>query len=658
MSRSDPVSVEIFASLFQSVVDEMAWIVLRSAHTTFVKETQDFSTALLTPEGEAFAAPVEFGATPLLGIHMGTILGAFDDWRPGDVVFTNDPYSTGGAVMQLNDGYVVKPVFDGGRLLCFVWAFIHFTDVGGAVPGSIDMVSEQIFAEGIRVRPVKLVDAGRPDNRIRNLILDNSRIPALNDGDLDALLSALDTGERRVLELVGRRGAEAFERAMYDTLDRTEHSTRAVLRTIPPGEYGFVEYFEDDYVSEVPVRLQTRLTSRGDGTVELDFHGSDPEVAAAINLPTGSRRHHPFLCLALVNFVVTHAEGLHANAGILRCLDLVLPERSVVNAGLPAACGMRFATAMRIHELVLGALNQAVPGRVPAGGSSALVVTYIATADRVVVANPVQGGSGGGPRLNGVSGADFPANFLRSVPAEILESEIPVLVRRFALRPDTEGAGRYRGGFGVEYALEVLDPAAVVVMRGKDRHRFAAWGVHGGGAGGTGGNDVLAADGTRTDIGKVTVFRPAPGEICVVAAGGGGGFGDPLGRPPEDVLADVLDGLVSAGRARDAYGVVVEHGVVQPDATRALRERLRADRPETSVFDLGPGRDAWEHRWRVVGEHLTEVLPELPPRLRRHAQRAVYRALAGSWPDTAGPVTRDNAEATWKQVCTSLGITV
>ena len=155
---------------------------------------------------------------------------------------------------------------------------------------------------------------------------------------------------------------------MYATLDRTEALTRAVLAEIPPGSYSFTEYFEDDYISDVPVRIVVKLTARGDGTVELDFTGSDPQVRAALNLPTGGMQHHPFLSMSVVNYVVTKSEAIHINAGILRCIDLVLPEASVVNASFPAACGMRFTTAMRVHDLILGALTKAMPGKVPVAG--------------------------------------------------------------------------------------------------------------------------------------------------------------------------------------------------------------------------------------------------------------------------------------------------
>jgi N-methylhydantoinase B len=209
----------------------------------------------------------------------------------------------------------------------------------------------------------------------------------------------------------------------------------------------------------------------------------------------------------------------------------VLPEASVVNSRFPAACGMRFTTAMRIHDLCLGLLTQALEGLAPVGGSGTLVVTYISTSElgetgRVVVANPVSGGSGGSATQDGISGSEMSVAFLRNVPVEVLESEAPVVVRRFALRPDTEGAGQHRGGFGVEYDLQIRHPSAVVVMRGKDRHRFCAWGAAGGHAATTGGNHGERPGHPPHDIGKQTVYRAAMDEVIRIWSGGGGGWGD------------------------------------------------------------------------------------------------------------------------------------
>jgi N-methylhydantoinase B len=625
--KHDAATTEIFANLFKAIVDEMAWIVLRSSHTTFVKETQDFAVALVTNDGETFAAPYGSGATTMIGMPMHAGTKTFSVWEEGDVLLTNDPYSSGGMVMHLNDIYVFRPVFADGELLCFAWAFIHCTDVGGYAPGSIDMQNGEVFQEGLRLRPVKLFRRGELHQEVWDIFADNCRIPALNWGDLTACLAALAKAEQRMQRLAQRYGADAVRFAIGATIDRTERIARDVLRRIPAGTWRFVDYFEDDYISDLPVRIALAMTSRGDGTVELDFTGSDPQVRAALNLPTGSMRHHPFLSFGLSSFVVTQAEAIHINAGIIRCIDLVLPDASVVNSRFPASCGMRITTAMRIHDMVLGVLAQALPGSVPAGGGNTLVITYISTSElgeqgRVVVANPVPAGSGGGPDRDGISGTDFSVSFLRNVPVEVLESEAPVLVRSFGLLADSEGAGRWRGGFGLEYELEIKHPSAVVVMRGKDRHRFSSWGVAGGRAGAVNGNLSLTG-GEARDIGKRTVYRPELHEVIRVWSGGGGGFGDPFTRDAELVARDVAAGLVSRERARAVYGVALSGDAVDGEATAVLRRASR----EAAAFDFGAARSEWERVHRVASERIADWLPTLAPGVRRYAQAQVYRRL-------------------------------
>jgi N-methylhydantoinase B len=638
---TDAVTTEVFANLFKAIVDEMAWVVLRSSHTTFVKETQDFAVALVTEAGETFASPYGSGATTMIGMPMQAGTRAFTKWVPGDVLITNDPYSSGGMVMHLNDLYVFRPIFAEGELLCFAWAFIHCTDVGGYAPGSIDMQNGEVFQEGLRLRPVKLFRGGEINQQVWDIFADNCRIPALNWGDLTACLAALEKAERRMQRLAQRYGVGAVRGAITATIERTERIARDVLRRIPVGEYQFVDYFEDDYISDLPVRIVLKLTARGDGTVELDFTGSDPQVRAALNLPTGSMRHHPFLSFGLTSFVVTHSESIHINAGIIRCIDLVLPEASVVNSRFPASCGMRITTAMRIHDMVLGVLAQALPGTVPAGGGNTLVITYISTSElgtqgRVVVANPVPAGSGGGPDRDGISGTDFSVAFLRNVPVEVLEAEAPVLVRGFGLLPDSEGPGQYRGGFGLEYELEIRHPSAVVVMRGKDRHRFSSWGVAGGRAGAVNGNDSLVPDAPKRAIGKRTVYRPELHEVIRLWSGGGGGYGDPLTRDPAAVARDVAAGLVSPGRARDVYGVALDGDEVDLVTTA----RLRSNQCATEDFDFGQARGEWERVHGLAAGCIAAWLPSLPVGVRRYAQAHAYQRLhaGGSGPYEADSI--------------------
>ena len=645
------VETEILTNLFKAVVDEMAWILLRSSHTTFVKETQDFAVSLVTPEGEVFAYPYGSGATPIMGVPMHAGTQAVADWAPGDVLITNDPYTTGGMVMHLNDIYLFRPIFVDGALLCFAWTFIHCTDVGGYAPGSIDMQNNEVFQEGLRLRPVRLFRGGELNRELWQVFADNCRIPSLNWGDITACTAALAKAETRMQRLAERYGRAAVARAMRDTIARTERITRDVLARIPAGEYEFVEFFEDDYTSDVPVRIAVRLIAHGNGRVTLDYRGSDPQVRAALNLPAGSMRHHPFLSLGLTNWVVTQADAIYLNAGIQRCIDLVLPEASVVNARFPAACGMRFTTAMRVHDCALGALSKAVPALVPAGGGNTLVVTYISTSElgetgRVVVANPVPGGSAGGPDRDGVSGTDFSVAFLRNVPVEVLESEVPALVQSYGLLPDSEGPGEFRGGFGVGYALQIRHPSAVVVMRGKDRFRFGSWGAFGGGAGATCGN-VGERGGATHDIGKRTVYRPEMDETIRLWSGGGGGYGDPARRAPEAVAEDVRAGLVSPTRARDVYAVAMAGDRVDEDATRTLR----ASRPAREGYDFGPGRSEWERVHAVAAAILADWLPSLPAGLRRYAQARLYRALHDSGP---GPYSEAETRAAIRTLASEL----
>ena len=688
------INTEIFANLFRAIVNEMGWIIQRSAHTTFVKETMDFGTALVTPEGEQFAVNDSTGVNALIGTPMAPGIAAFTDWAPGDVAITNDPYTTDGMVTHLNDVFFLKPLFVDGELLCFVWAFIHCSDIGGKVPGSIDGTNREVFQEGLRIKSTKLYRAGVLNQDVVDFITSNCRSPEMNWGDLGAAISGLKRGEERLQLLIARYDTETVRGAMYRMLDRAEALTREVLKDIPAGSYEFVEYLEDSYVNAVPIRAKLRLTSWGDGTVELDLTGSDPQVASAINMPAGGQRHHPMLSVAIMNLVATASAAPIFNAGMLRCIDLVLPRHSFVNASFPAACGMRVVTTMRVHDMTLGALASALPGRIPAGGAGQVAIISVSTADfagktRVVAANAVAGGAGGGLGLDGLSGNDYPTAALRNIPVEVLEAEAPVLAHRFALLADSEGAGRQRGGFGIEYAFEVTDDRATVVVRGKDRHRFSAWGVDGGRAAQPSFSRVRQVDGTEIDIGKQAVYQPHPGDVLIVGGGGGGGFGNPLERDPERVRGDILDGLVSPERGRSQYGVALTaDGEVDRRATAALRghsartgeaDRMapagtgpprgdampassrepspagqldetaadgrdanaapRPDGPGSVGFDFGPGRSEWQADWQETYAIIADWCGQFPPNGRRIAQeRAYLRAVESLSP---GPARHD-----------------
>lgn len=655
MAANDPQGIEativdeVLANLFQAIVDDMASATLRSAYTTFVKETQDFGTGLVTPAGDMVAFPSELGAKTLLGAPLDAGVDPGHNWEEGDVLIANDPYWTRGMVTHLNDVYVFKPIFAEGEVIAFSWGFLHCTDVGGAVPGSITYANNEIYQEGLRLRPVKLYQRGVLNEAVKHIFEDNCRIPTDNWGDMSALVAAVGSGERRIKGLVDKYGRNAVVRAMDTALDTTEKLSRHALSRIPAGEYSFAEYFEDDYISDVPVRVEVCLRTEGDGQITLDFTGSDPRVGTALNIPTGGQLHHPFVSRAIVNFVGTFAEGVRLNAGVLRCVDLVLPEGSIVNAQAPSACGLRIGTALKAHDAVLGCLAQALPDMVPSAGAGAVVITSVSLpaslgrSGRVVVANPVAGGSGGGIGMDGVSGADRPSAFLHNVPTEVLEAEAPILVRRYGLRPDSEGPGTFRGGFGIQFAVELLQEGASFVMRGQDRHRFNPWGTHGGRAG-TNANCVSMVEGTETYLGKTNAHQPRRGEVIQVSGAGGGGYGSPLARAPERVLRDYLDGLVSAQRAHDVYGIMIVDGQVDVEGTAELRARLAEDEEALDV-DYGPARTSWMHRFEAVIPLISEWVWSLPDGTRNDARVAVYKHLAASGDGPYGPADVDTAIA-------------
>jgi N-methylhydantoinase B len=645
--RLDALTVEILRNYLQGAVEEMAYVVERTAYTTFVKETADFTCGLLNPSGEFFAYPIELGVASFGGISYAQTLEAVGPLEPGDVVITNDPYGSAAAATHLPDIHLVKPIFWEDRLVAYGAGFLHSSDVGGMVPASISPRASEIFQEGLRLPPKKLFKRGEVNRDLLDVILANCRIPEQNWGDLQALVAGLTTGERRMHELIRRFGPDTVDKAMDDLIDYATRKVEALIRKMPAGRYEFSDYIEDDVVTKIPIRLKVALTI-ADGEIHLDFTGSDIQVSSALNVPTAGKVH-PFMSVALVNYFATRDRTIPLNAGVLRRVRMTLPEGSVVNPKFPAACGVRYATVLRIYDAVLGALARAVPEDIPAasGGQGCMVALSLPDPEagrrHVTVVEPMIGGGGGRPGRDGVDGCDASLGFLKTTPAETLEAEVPIVVRRFHLIPDSAGPGRYRGGFGVRLDFQVFQPEGLVTARGMERLRFAPWGVAGGTAGATG--SVILNPGTAEErtLPKIDVLALEPGDILSVRTPGGGGHGDRLARPPSHVLADVAAGLISRDRARDAYAVVLDGDRVDEPATAALRHAQRSESAARSgldaQFDFGTARREHEHRWpHELQDQFIAMLMSLPAPYRAYVRRTLYAkidALAAERPVTA-----------------------
>lgn len=598
---SDKVFLEVLHNRVQAVAEEMASVVLRTGFTVFVKETGDFSTALVTRTGEVFAAPVSVGTTNNPGKPHRTVIEAFDDWEEGDVAITNDPYTTGGLVTHLADIYLVKPILCEGKLLGFGACFIHSSDVGGKVPGSISPTCYDLFQEGVRIRPAKLYRRGQLNKQILRLFLDNCRIPEQNWGDIKALLACLSTAERRMQQLVARYGYDQIEQGIEGLLAWSEQRARQMISEMPDGEYVFWDYLEADAWGGPPIRLRCRLEIRGD-EIHLDFTGTDHQVRGAFNLPSLNQKAHYMFVPTICRYFRTRDRSIPYNSGLVRPIFSFAPPGSVVNPEFPAAVGVRAATMIRIMDVVLGGLGQALPEQMPAAGAGQACVVLLAMHDprngrrRVGVIQPVVGGSGARPMRDGIDGMDFCVGFLRNVPAETLETDMPILIERYGLRPDSGGAGRWRGGVGIELALRVLSPDTVLTARGMERIQFRPWGRLGGEPGALGHAEMRLPDGSSRRTGKIDELLLQPGEAITFYSQGGGGYGSPLERDPERVAWDVQRGLVTADAAADQYSVVIHNGNVDLEATHALRAQRQSQEPQAH-FAFGPERSAMERIW-------------------------------------------------------------
>ncbi len=649
----DPVFLEIFKNRIQAISEEMASVVLRTGFTVFVKETADFGTFLLTPKGETFGSPAVTGVNLSLGMPGEDTIAAIGEWHEGDVVITNDPFSTGGMATHLADVFLVRPVFAAGRLIAFGVAFIHSSDVGGKVPGSISPTAYDIYQEGVRIAPVKLYERGVLNETVLRLFLDNCRIPEQNWGDLKALMAGLNVGARRMNELAERYGVDQVEEGIEALLEYAERQARAMIREIPDGEYTFWDYLEGG-PGEYPIRLRCRLVIRGD-EIFMDFEGTDPQVRAAFNLPSCNKQGHYMLVPTLVRYFRTLDPAVPWNAGMVRMMRNHAPEGSVLNPKPPAAVGVRAATFIRLMDVLLGALGQAQPDRLPAAGAGQACIVLLSMIDahsgrqRVGVVQPICGGSGGRPMRDGIDGMDFSVGYLRNVPAETLETDMPVLIERYGLRPDSGGPGTYRGGCGIELAVRVFAPDTVLTARGMERLRFRPWGREGGlpGEPGTAVTNMGTPDARPT--GRIDELLLQPGDAITFLSQGGGGFGDPYARDTDAVLWDVRRGLVSVGAAREFYGVVISANDVDAAATRALRA---ARVLPTNAFDFGPERRRFETVWTdAMQMALSRALHQYPLALRNYLKsRAMQdvdrRAAAGAnlEPSDLAPAVRALAE--------------
>ncbi|QRI62331.1 hydantoinase B/oxoprolinase family protein [Shinella sp. PSBB067] len=628
----DPVNLQVFANHTRAAAENMAYTLQRTAHSAFVKETEDFTVMLVNRRGDTFGVPMGLGATWYPGLTYTRAIEMIDGYKPGDVAFTNDPYSCFVAT-HAPDTHLWKPVFYDGEIIAWTAGHIHNTDMGGAVPASLSRALTEIHQEGIRFPPMKLVNEGVFDEAILKVITTNVRKPDLNIGDMKALVGALNTGERKILAMVEKFGKDAFLAGTEMLLDHAEAQARALLRAMPDGTWEFVDYADEDSVEANPCRLKLTLTIRGDEAI-LDFTGSDPQLGSSLNVPSGGDPRHTMLLVGVYYVLYTLNPRILLNTGLTRPFTCITPKGSVLNPVSPAAVGMRSLTCARLRSVVFGAFCQAVPDRLPAAPAGNNCIVNVMTTDertgRTVIAavNPVVGGGGGMPHRDGTNGSGADAAYLKNTPIEITETEVPIEFVKYGLARDSGGAGRWRGGLATEMAFRVFTPDSRITARNRDRSFFRPWGFLGGRAAGL--SDMVLNPG-RDDyrrLGNIDTATLQPGDVLEIRSAGGGGRGDPLEREVWRVARDVARGYVSPAAAANDYGVVIRDGAADDAATEALRAKMR--KPATGQFHYGPEREGYEAQWtRAAYDLLTDILAGLPIHWRFFAKTEIFRRMEG-----------------------------
>lgn len=571
----DPVEFELFRNAVFAIADEMALTVHRTTYSAVLKDNMDYSTAFCDAGGRLVAQ----GLT--LPSHLGSIPEALaavmrrygDTMAEGDVFVLNDPFEGG---MHLPDIFLFQPIFADGERVAIAATICHHTDVGGRVPGSNASDSTEIYQEGLRIPPLRLYERGVPNETLHMMIDRNVRVPVQVFGDLRAQLAACRIAERAFRDLVARYGRDATRYYMNELLDHAERLTRAALRDLPDGEWRFEDHIDDDGVElGKPIPLRVRVEKRGDHMV-VDWTGTSPQVKGAINNTPSYTRSAAYCGIRSIL-----PANIPNNEGYFRAIEVIAPAGTVAHGVLPAACAARGLTGFRMVDTLFGALAQMLPDRVGAAGDGGNIGVSIGgwTEARkpFIYVDFTCSAWGGRPFADGCDGNSHMFANMASPSVEVTEAEQPVQITEYEFIPDTMGAGRYRGGAPFRRTYRFLEAEGVLQVRA-DRRAFLPFGLRGGQPGAPSAN-ALTRDGQREELPSKFCTTLRRGDEFSLDVPGGGGWGDPLERDPDAVLADVRNGLVGADVAGRDYGVVLGPGwTVDAAATAALRADRRAGR--------------------------------------------------------------------------------
>ncbi len=581
MNALDPVTLAVLKGRLEQIADEMDATLYRSAFNPIIAEARDASHGLFHP---TTGATLVQGSTGL-PIFVGTMafavkavidkIAGADGPAPGDTWIFNDPYLAG---THLNDFRLVRPFFWNDELFCWLASAGHWLDIGGNVPGNFNARATETYQEGVRIPPVKLATRGVVSQDLIDILAANSRTALSNFGDLSGQINALDLGERRLTDLLREYGAGTVRSTFETFTARAEALMREQISDLPDGCYSFEDYLDNDGVIDKPLLIAVDMTIAGDRLI-LDFSRSSPACAGPLNIARST-------AIACCYVGLKHIfPDVPANAGCLAPIEFVIPATSILGVEAPRPVGGYTETILRVIGVLFGAMAKAAPAlstAAPFGTINALSMAGERNGHRWVMFSFFGGGLGGNPLSDGLNHGNNPISMATMPPVEIFEAAYPIMFTQWALREDSGGVGKHRGGLGAIYEVEALDEYGADVFLLGERGRFAPFGVAGGGEGALNRFSWLTGKGEFSPpmASKVTDVRIAEGERIRLETPGGGGYGDPFERDVQKVARDVRLDYISADSAREKYGVVIsKSNAIDADATMALRAHPGARRP-------------------------------------------------------------------------------
>jgi N-methylhydantoinase B len=570
----DPITLDLIENALKNIRAEMDEVLRRSAMSSSIREQHDEFPMIANERGQMIVG--QFGS------YIPDVVRRFEGRvGAGDAIILNDPYLCRGSISHTNDVLVIVPIYHGGDLVGYASQFGHVLDVGGRAAGTQSADALSVWDEGLRIPPVKLVEAGVLNEGLLALILNNTRVPDIVRSDIMGLIGACQRAASRVVELCDRYGRATYATACEALLDRTRQAMiKLVRKYISEEKVTFWDWVDDDGLGNGPFKLQLTVWREGDKAY-FDWTGTDPQAPGSINFLI-----HENLCKLFfgVYLIMAFDSSILFNDGYNEVFEVVLPAGSLLNPEFPAPLSNRLNVHTRLFDCISGALGQKAPElSMAAGYGTSPYLVYSGSDDQGAYFQMTEllfGGLPGRPAGDGLDGHSWWPEF-RSTPAEYMETNYPLVALRYEPVADSGGAGLHRGGTGIE--REYLFRQAGLVTVNDDRATLQPWGIGGGRAGGSSAKTLIHADGTRQSLAsKVDNIAVVPGDRLVFRTAGAGGWGDPFERPAELVERDVSRGLVSAGAAGESYGVICG----DPAATAALR-RERAMAGTRSGFDFG-----------------------------------------------------------------------